>query len=116
MSNKNNAWRLSTPALTLTLTMISLTLGGCQTDAQTGTLLGAGIGALAGQAIGHDTGATVLGTAIGASLGYMIGNESDKQPFGEYRYREYRDYGNGGFRDRRPRGRRYDRRNDCYPY
>ena len=52
-------------------------LGGCN-DAQAGTLLGAGIGALAGQAIGHDTGSTVIGTAVGAGAGYVIGNESDK--------------------------------------
>ncbi len=52
-------------------------LGGC-TDAQAGTLLGAGVGALAGQAIGGDTKATLIGTAVGAGAGYVIGNESDK--------------------------------------
>jgi uncharacterized protein YcfJ len=52
-------------------------LGGCN-DAQSGALLGAGIGALAGQAIGHDTKSTVIGTAVGAGAGYVIGNESDK--------------------------------------
>jgi outer membrane lipoprotein SlyB len=41
-------------------------------------LLGAGIGALAGQAIGGDTEATLIGTAVGAGAGYIIGNESDK--------------------------------------
>jgi uncharacterized protein YcfJ len=55
----------------------ALGLGGCN-DAQSGALLGAGIGALAGQAIGHDTEATVIGTAVGAGAGYVIGNESDK--------------------------------------
>ncbi len=52
-------------------------LGGCN-DAQSGAWLGAGIGALAGQAIGHDTESTVIGTAVGAGAGYVIGNESDK--------------------------------------
>jgi outer membrane lipoprotein SlyB len=52
-------------------------LGGCN-DAQAGALLGAGVGALAGQAIGHDTKSTVIGTAVGAGAGYVIGNESDK--------------------------------------
>jgi uncharacterized protein YcfJ len=52
-------------------------LGGCN-DAQAGALLGAGVGALAGQAIGHDTEATVIGTAVGLGAGYIIGNESDK--------------------------------------
>ncbi len=67
MSKNITARRLSTTALDATLMLISLTMGGCQTDAQTGSLFGAGLGALAGQAIGHDTGATLLGTAIGAS-------------------------------------------------
>ena len=51
--------------------------GGCS-DAQAGALLGAGVGALAGQAIGGNTEATVIGTAVGAGAGYIIGNESDK--------------------------------------
>ncbi len=64
------------------LALVALTgstglLSGCN-DAQSGALLGAGIGALAGQAIGGDTKATVIGTAVGASAGYVIGNESDK--------------------------------------
>ncbi len=113
MSKKITARRLTTPALAATLMLISLTMGGCQTDAQTGSLFGAGLGALAGQAIGHDTGATLLGTAIGASVGYVIGNESDKQHYGGYQYRNYE---GDGYRDPRRRGRRYDRRYDCYPY
>jgi len=51
---------------------------GCESDAQTGALLGAGIGALAGQAIGRDTTGTLIGTAVGAGAGYAVGNESDK--------------------------------------
>lgn len=51
---------------------------GCETDAQSGTLIGAGIGALAGQAIGNDTTGTLIGTAVGAGAGYAVGNESDK--------------------------------------
>ena len=56
-------------------------LTGCN-DAQSGALLGAGVGALAGQAIGGDTEATVIGTAVGAGAGYIIGNESDKSKAG----------------------------------
>ncbi len=56
---------------------LSALLSGCN-DAQAGALLGAGIGALAGQAIGQDTEATLIGTAVGAGAGYIIGNESDK--------------------------------------
>ena len=63
------------------------TLAGCQNDAQTGALLGAGIGVLAGQAIGGDTEGTVIGAAAGAGLGYIIGNESDKAREPRYRGR-----------------------------
>ena len=59
-------------------------LGGCN-DAQAGALLGAGIGALAGQAIGHDTQATLIGAAVGTGAGYIIGNESDKATRGPSR-------------------------------
>jgi outer membrane lipoprotein SlyB len=51
---------------------------GCATEARTGGLAGAGIGALAGQAIGHDTESTLIGAAIGGAAGYIIGNERDK--------------------------------------
>ncbi len=44
-----------------------------------GALLGAGLGALAGQAIGRDTKSTLIGAGIGAGLGYVIGNEKDKK-------------------------------------
>ena len=57
----------------------SLMLAGCANEAQTKTAWGAGIGALAGQAIGGDTGATLLGAGIGAAAGYVIGNEQDKK-------------------------------------
>ena len=52
---------------------------GCESDAQTGALLGTGVGALAGQAIGGDTEATLIGAAIGGGAGYMIGGERDKK-------------------------------------
>jgi hypothetical protein len=55
-----------------------LLIAGCESDAQTGALLGAGAGALAGQAIGRNTQSTVIGTAVGAGAGYVIGNETDK--------------------------------------
>ena len=52
---------------------------GCESDAQTGALVGTGAGALAGQAIGHNTQSTLIGAGVGAGAGYMIGNESDKK-------------------------------------
>ena len=65
------------------LMVVAVSLGlvfaaGCESDAQTGALIGTGIGALAGQAIGGDTEATLIGAGIGAVGGYIIGNERDK--------------------------------------
>ena len=54
-------------------------VAGCESDAQTGALIGVGVGALAGQAIGGDTEATLIGAGVGAAGGYIIGNESDKK-------------------------------------
>ena len=54
-------------------------VGGCESDAQTGALIGTAIGAGAGQAIGGDTESTLLGAGIGAAGGYIIGNERDKK-------------------------------------
>ena len=52
-----------------------------------GLLLGAGGGALAGQAIGRNTESTLIGTTLGTLVGYMVGNEMDKNSF------QYRDVG-----------------------
>ena len=54
-------------------------VAGCESDAQTGALIGTGVGAIAGQAIGGDTEATLIGAGVGAVGGYLIGNESDKK-------------------------------------
>ena len=43
-----------------------------------GALIGAGAGAIVGQAIGHNTGGTLIGAAVGGMLGYIVGNEMDK--------------------------------------
>jgi hypothetical protein len=52
---------------------------GCESDAQTGALIGTGAGAGIGQAIGHNTESTLIGAGVGGGAGYMIGNESDKK-------------------------------------
>lgn len=52
---------------------------GCESDAQTGALIGTAIGIGAGQAIGGDTKSTLIGAGIGAVGGYIIGNERDKK-------------------------------------
>jgi outer membrane lipoprotein SlyB len=52
---------------------------GCESDAQTGALIGTAVGAGAGQAIGGDTESTLIGAGVGAVGGYIIGNEQDKK-------------------------------------
>jgi outer membrane lipoprotein SlyB len=44
-----------------------------------GLILGAGGGAILGQAIGRDTEGTLIGSAVGGVLGYIIGNETGQQ-------------------------------------
>ncbi len=66
------------------LIIVAVSLGllfaaGCESDAQTGALIGTAVGAGAGQAIGRDTESTLIGAGIGAVGGYLIGNERDKK-------------------------------------
>ena len=63
----------------ITLTALATTsLLGC-TKTQEGAAFGAGIGALAGQAIGGDTGGTLIGAGIGALVGGSMGNDQEQQ-------------------------------------
>ncbi len=62
--------RLSIAALT------AAALLGC-TRTEEGALIGTGIGALAGQAIGGNTGATLIGAGVGAAAGGIIGNSQE---------------------------------------
>lgn len=69
--------------MTASLLVAALGLGGCQTDAGTDSLIGAGLGAGIGAIIGHNVhGQTGNGAAIGAGVGaltgYILGNETDK--------------------------------------
>ena len=52
---------------------------GCESDAQTGALIGGVAGAGIGQLAGGDTEATLIGAAVGSGAGYMLGNEGDKK-------------------------------------
>jgi uncharacterized protein YcfJ len=47
-------------------------------NTQKGAAIGAGIGAVAGQAIGRNTESTLLGAGIGTLLGAIIGNAVDQ--------------------------------------
>ena len=65
--------------LIISLLPVTMVITGCQNDAKSGTLIGAGAGALAGQAIGGSTSGTLIGAGVGAGVGYMVGNERDKK-------------------------------------
>jgi uncharacterized protein YcfJ len=70
---------MSKTILGLTLTAIATTsLLGCS-KTEEGATWGAGIGALAGQAIGGDTGGTLIGAGVGALVGGAIGNSQDEE-------------------------------------
>lgn len=47
-------------------------------NTQKGAAVGAGAGALIGQAIGHDTEGTLIGLAAGTVLGALVGNAIDQ--------------------------------------
>lgn len=69
-------------SLGLLLLCAALALSGGSATAQEtkkSTVKGAGIGALLGQAIGHDTESTVIGGVIGAGVGRIVGKEKDKE-------------------------------------
>jgi len=73
-----------TKSLITILMAVSVGLGlafmpGCESSAQTDALIGTGVGALAGQAIGKDTKSTLIGAAVGGGAGYVVGNEQDKK-------------------------------------
>lgn len=59
---------------------------GCASKAESGALIGAGTGALLGQAIGGNTGATVIGAGVGAIAGAAIGDNEDRKDRERYRY------------------------------
>ena len=66
------------------LMVIAVSLGlaffaGCESDAQTGSAIGALAGAGIGQLAGGDTESTLIGAAVGGGAGYMIGSEQDKK-------------------------------------
>lgn len=69
---------------------ISIALAGCEATqeqrAGTGALVGAGVGAVAGQAIGRNTRSTVVGAGTGALLGAVVGTASTPRSTGYCRY------------------------------
>ncbi len=64
----------------LCLLLVILSLVGCAnagSGAIGGTTLGAGTGALLGQAIGHNSKSTLIGAGIGAAAGAIVGTLQD---------------------------------------
>lgn len=69
--------------------LASATLVGCATHEDTGTVMGAGAGALAGYAIApHSALGPVIGAGAGAIVGKHIGRDMDREHY--YRNRYYR--------------------------
>ncbi len=62
-------------AVSLGLTLVA----GCESDAQTGALLGTAAGAGVGALAGGNTEGTLVGAAVGGGVGYILGNEQDKK-------------------------------------
>ncbi len=54
----------------------------CKHAAHSGTAGGAVLGALAGQALGHNTGSTVIGGAVGAAAGHQLRYSNCKRRYG----------------------------------
>lgn len=68
--------------LLLSLMFLSVSCATTQPDrynTQRGAAIGAGLGALMGQAIGRDTEATLLGAGIGTLVGAIAGNAIDQE-------------------------------------
>ena len=66
--------------LTLTLALTGLFIVGCETQGQTGALVGSGVGAGVGALASRGSAAgTLIGAAVGGGAGYIVGNEADKK-------------------------------------
>ena len=74
--------------ITIVTGLLALTLAGCQTEQQqragTGAIIGGGVGALAGQAIGGNTESTLIGAGAGALLGAVVGSSTAPQNNNQY--------------------------------
>ncbi len=70
---------LVTILMVMAVSLGSLFVAGCESDAQYGSAIGALAGAGIGQLAGGDAESTLVGAAVGGATGYMLGNESDKK-------------------------------------
>jgi len=67
---------LTTLSVAAIVTVALCCQAGC-TKTEQGVGIGAAVGALAGQAIGGDTGATLIGAGAGALIGGAVGNSQE---------------------------------------
>jgi len=65
--------------ITVLIGLVLIFIAGCESDAQTGAVLGSLAGAGIGQIAGRNTESTLIGAAVGGTAGYMLGNESDRK-------------------------------------
>lgn len=70
---------LVTILVVVTLSLSMVFIASCESDAQTGSVIGALTGAGIGQLAGGDTESTLIGAAVGGGIGYMLGNEGDRK-------------------------------------
>lgn len=72
-----------TTVLMLLIAAAGVFVAGCETQGQTGALIGSGAGAGIGAIVGHQGGKTaegaLIGGAVGGGAGYIVGNEADKK-------------------------------------
>ena len=64
--------------------VLALGVAGC-TSTQKGAVIGGGVGALAGQAIGGNTESTLIGAGVGALAGALIGDAVGRPGYCRYR-------------------------------
>ena len=89
---------MNTMRTLMALSVLGLASGCSNMSGQTnGAMIGGGIGALAGQAIGGDTESTLIGAGVGALGGALFGNEAEYQQRREQARTERYRHDNGGF-------------------
>lgn len=72
--------------MTLMVLTVGLFLSSCASqgyNTQKGAAIGAGLGAIAGQAIGRNTSSTLIGAAVGGLAGVVGGNAVDQHVAGQ---------------------------------
>ena len=86
--------------LTLILGIVMVASGcGPSYRTQQGAVIGAALGAWAGQDIGRNTESTLIGAAVGGVAGAVIGDAVEQYEYGNAQYAPY----NPGYQQQQPR-------------